>query len=172
MTAPEPPVPPAADGSGVIFTEPDARWQADFHGLLHIGELSSSFEWMGHKIVIRTLKVDEELMVASLTAEWAETIGGTKAAAAAICGIAVQNIDGQPMPVPLGESDSPMQWARDRFAYAQRWYPFTIDAIYARYLELEGRVREILDEMGKESGQEDATPGLSASSGSPVPAAS
>lgn len=163
---------PAADGSPVTFSEPDEEWQRDLHGLLHIGRLHSTFDYLGHKIRIRTLRIDEELMAATLAQEWAETVGGTKALATAMCALAVEAVDGKALPTPLGEDTDPVAWARERFAYAQRWYSWTMDEIYGRYLQLEARVREILDAMGKASGRAGVTPGLSGSSRSPAPPAS
>jgi len=160
---------PAASGSPPSFGEPSiTEWQKDLHGLLALGELTSSFEWCGHRIVIRTLRTDEELIVASMIKEWDTTLGGAKAYATAMCALAVQAIDGQPMPTPLGETGSKYQWAMERFRYAQRWYPWTIDAVYAQYLQLELRVKEVLAELGKASAPMGAaSPGSSGSSGSP-----
>lgn len=142
---------PLADGTETGGpSEPDlAAWAQDFHGLLKLGYLTSTFEWCGHKIVIHTLRTDEELIIASMIREWQETIGGTKAYATAMAALCVDFIDGQPMPIPLGEDYRSDTWARQRFAYAQRWYPFTIDAIYEEYLALEVRVKQVLEQMGK-----------------------
>lgn len=156
---------PAADGSPMTFGEIQPGWQEDLNGLLVLGYLTGTFEWLGHKIVIKTLRTDEELIVASLVKEYNDTIGAAKAYATALCALAVVAIDGQPMPSPLGETGSNLQWAVERFSYAQRWYPMTIDAIYEHYLRLEIRVREVMVNLGKASGPEGATPGSSASSG-------
>ncbi len=159
---------PAADGSPTQFSDPDPRWSEDFTGLLHLGYLTCTFEYLGHKVLMRTLKTDEELIVAEIVAPWSSTIGGTKAYATALAALAVVTIDGQPMPTPLGETGGGIQWAQERFNYARRWYPFTIDHFYSRYMELEARVTQILDGLGKGSPQEGVTPGSSASAGSPT----
>jgi hypothetical protein len=159
------PVTPQADGSPLEFGEVNDQWRADFHGLLYLGQLTASFEWMGHKIVIRTLTSDEELIIAAMIKEWDQTIAATKAYAVAVCALAVMFIDNQPMPAPLGENGSRDLWARERFSYALRWYDPTIKAIFNRYLELEARVREVLEEMGKapapEGGSNDSAGSLS-----------
>ena len=159
---------PLGMGSPAEFSEPDANWQTDFDGLLHIGRLYSKFEWLHHSFRIRTLNDRELLIVALLVAEWNETIGGTRAYATAMVALALEYVDGQPMPSPIGESADEIKWARERFNWTQRLFPYTIDAVYNRYLELEARVIQILNDMGKDSGQGDATPGLSESSGSPT----
>jgi hypothetical protein len=147
----------------------DAAWREDFSGLLSLGFIRGWFEWCGHRIAVRSLTTDEELLVAQLTHEYEGGIGGTKAYATAICGLCVDSIDHQPMPVPLGEHPGqPYKWALERFNYAKRWFPPTIDAIFGAYLQLEIRQREVMTELGKSSVPGDAAnPGLSARSASP-----
>jgi len=144
----------------------ESAWREDFSGLLRLGALRGWFEWCGHRIALRTLTTDEELLVAQLTREFDGSIGATKAYATAICGLAVEAVDRRPMPVPLGEDpDMPYKWALERFNYARRWYPPTIDAIFDAYLRLEIRQREVMTALGKSSAQaDDASPGLSARS--------
>lgn len=158
-------IPQATGTSELAVDEPAGDWKQDFHGLLHIGALSASFEYLGHKIAIRTLTTDEELIVGQLTAEYSGTIAEPKAYQLALICMAVQSIDGQALPLPLGEGTDQIAWARERFAYARRWYPFTLDIIHTRYLELEGRVRVVLDEMGKAS--PGTGPGSNGNAGSP-----
>lgn len=147
---------------------PDPRWQADFHGLLYVGALRASFAYLGHKITIRTLRTHEELIAAQLAHDWAETLGGTRAHAVAITALCVETIDGQPMPVPLGEQDAGTTgWAEQKFRYAGRWYAYTIDAIFSRYLELEGRARAVISELGKGSAPEGSGPTSGLMSSSP-----
>ena len=167
--ATEEPTTPAAEGIEIRFDEPKlAEWERDLHGLLSLGQLGATFEWCGHTIRIKTLSTAEELIIASIVREWESTIGGAKAYATAICGIAVQSVDGQSMPTPLGEQGTSDKWALERFNYARRWYPWTIDAIYGHYLLLENRVKEVLSGLGKASAPMGAAiPGSSDSSESP-----
>lgn len=162
---------PAADTSPAVTelhvdTADTLAWQEDFTGLLTLGELHAWFDWCGHRISIRTLSTAEELIVAHLMREHEGSMGGMKAYATATSGLCVEAIDGQPMPVPLGEDPGkPYSWAVQRFNYAQRWYPPTIDAILNAYLELEKRQRAVLAGLGKASAPgAPATPGLSDSS--------
>lgn len=147
----------------------DPRWKTDFHGLLYLGALRASFRYLGHKITIRTLRTHEELIAAQLSHEWAETLGGARAHATAIAALCVEAIDGQAMPTPLGEQSAMgTGWAEERFRYAGRWYPFTIDAIFSRYLELEGRARHVADELGKDSAPEESGQTSASASASPT----
>lgn len=149
-------------------------WQQDFSGLLFLGALRGWFDWCGHRIHIKTLTTDEELLVAQLIREYEGGMGGMKAYATATAGMAVESIDHQPMPVPLGEHpNAPYKWALERFNYARRWFPPTIDAILDAYLQLETRQRTAMQQLGKASVPgAAATPGLSARSGLPSDAGS
>jgi hypothetical protein len=173
------PLTPMADesvpgpGQELAYDDPDPRWRTDFHGLLYLGALRARFSWLGHVFRIRTLRGDEELIVAQLGSAWAETMGGARAHAIAMVALSVESIDGHPMPSPLGEQDAgSIGWAEERFRYAGRWYSYTIDAIFERYLELEGRVREVMAELGKGSAPPGPEPDLTLTSGSPSDAGS
>jgi hypothetical protein len=158
---------PAADGTEPGVGTPDyAAWQRDFHGLLVLGQLSNTFEWAGHRFVIKTLNTSDELIVALLTKEFQDTIGGTRAYATAMVALCTVAVDGMPLPSPLGEDPLPggsLNWARERFAYCQRWYHYTVDAIYNEYLTLEARVTEVVLQMGKESPPGTGSPGNASS---------
>lgn len=162
-------VQPAGPAVEIHVQEPDEdAWREDFTGLLTLGALRAWFDWCGHRISIRTLTTDEELLVAHLIKDFEGSMGGMKAYATATSGLCVESVDGQPMPVPLGEHPNrPHQWALERFNYARRWFPPTIDAILNAYLQLETRQRAVMAALGKASAPEGlATPGSSASSGS------
>jgi hypothetical protein len=156
------------DGSPELhFDDHDeASWRADLTGLLAVGSLTGWFDWCGHRISLRTLTSDEELIVSQLIREYEGGIGAAKSYATAVAALAVDAIDHQPMPTPLGEHpNKPYQWALQRFNYARRWYPPTVDAVFDAYLQMEMRQRRVIEELGKASSQgEPATPGLSASS--------
>jgi hypothetical protein len=152
--------------------DPDPRWRTDFHGLLYLGALRARFSWLGHVFRIRTLRSDEELIVAELGKMWQDTMGGARAHAIAMVALAVESVDGVPMPSPLGEQSGSIGWAEERFRYAGRWYSYTIDAVFERYLELEGRVRAVMDELGKGSAPTGPEPASTSTSTSPPGAGS
>jgi hypothetical protein len=161
---------PASPAVELHVEETDTEsWREDLTGLLSLGALRAWFDWCGHRISIRTLSTSEELLVAHLMKEFEGGMGGMKAYATATAALSVESIDGQFMPVPLGEDPGkPYQWAVQRFNYAQRWYPPTIDAMLNAYLELENRQRAVLAGLGKALGPGvSAILGSSGSSGSP-----
>lgn len=154
------------DFSDVQF---DDRYKDAFHGLAYIGALTGSFEWLGHKFVIHTLTQDEELAAALIVKDFEDTLGQARAYATALAALCVDSVDGEGMPTPVGTGPS-YGWAYQRFNYAKaRWYRYTIDKIYEKYLELEDLNRGVLEELGKASGSgvmdPNPTPGLKDSSG-------
>jgi hypothetical protein len=160
---------PSADGTEKELPTFDPKYQDDFNGLAYIGALSETFEWLGHKFCIRTLTTAEVLLVPLLTKRWDNTIGAQRAYFTAIVSLAVQTVDGVGLPVPIGEDGSDA-WAHQRFQYVQhRWFDVTIDRVYSEFLALETRVREVVEEMEKASGQgANSTPGSNGSSGSSI----
>jgi hypothetical protein len=157
---------PLADGeterAPAVF---DERYKEAFHGLAFLGKLSETFEWFGHKIIIRTLNTDAELALAQVIKPWENTSFYQRAYIAAVVACAVETVDGKGLPTPLGEEDNTYAWAQLRFDYVKaRWFRPTIDTIYGKYLELEGRAREAEEELGKAWGQAVPTPGSNESS--------
>lgn len=147
------------DEEGNPLPEFDEKCQEDFHGLAFIGALSKTFTWLGHRFTIRTMTVEEALAVATLTKQWDETLGGPLAYRTAVAAVVTQKVDGQDLPMPVGAGDR-FTYFQQRFDYAiTHWFQFTIDAIYNEYLELELKVRQVVDAMGKASGQTASTPG-------------
>jgi hypothetical protein len=159
----------AAGGPRPPAAFPDRHKEA-FTGLAYVGALTDTVRFAGHEIAIRTLTSDEVLAAALVTRDWAGTIGQPRAHSTAMAGLCVVSVDGQPMPVPLGEGDDDgpvppaYDWCLQRFNYVKaKWYQWTIDAIYMGYLDLEDQVREVLDAMEKARAPAGPTPGSSTS---------
>lgn len=160
---------PLVDDEGLVLPSFDERHSEDFEGLLYLGALSKSFEWLGHRFVIRTLNQDELLTVPLLIKQWAGTIGQSKAYTSAMAGLCVVSVDGKELPIPVGAGEGDLAWAYQRFDYAKaNWYQFTIDKIYSQYLELEGRAEAVIEAMGKASGSTVPTGDSSATSVGPT----
>ena len=146
------------------------KYVEDFNGLMYLGALTKTFEWVGHKFKIRTLTADEYLLVAILTKPYAGTIGEARAFSTAVVSLCVDLVDGQPLPVPIMTHSDENAWAYQRFNYVKaRWFNPTIDLVYREFLVLEERANLVLAEMGKASGWEaSATPGSDENSESPI----
>lgn len=146
----------------------DEKYVEDFDGLMYLGALTKTFEWVGHKFVIRTLTADEYLMVALLTKPYANSIGEARAYNTAMVAMCVVSVDGQPLPLPIMAEKNDAAWAHQRFNYVKsRWFNFTIDLVNSQFLELEFRANEVLRQMGEASGWGESTSGSDANSESP-----
>lgn len=142
---------PLAEGKDTENDEPkpfDPRYTEDFEGLMYLGALEARFHFTGHKIHIRTLTVDELLAAARIIKDYEGTVGDTRAYATALVAMCTVSVDGVGLPIPIEEGGNEYAWAYQRFDYVKaRWFPFTIDYIYERYLLLEERSRSVLNEM-------------------------
>lgn len=130
----------------------DPKYRQDFEGLLFIGNLSDTFDWLGHKFVIRTLTTGEILEVGLLHKKYGQSLADLKAYQAAVIAACVVSVDGRPLSVPLtNEVDDTL--LANKFSYVLRsWFPPVLDVIYDKYLSLEERVQKVLDAMGKAQG--------------------
>jgi hypothetical protein len=91
-----------------------------------------------------------------------------KAYTTAVVAMAIVTVDGKELSIPFEEPDNRFGWAYQRFEYVRtRWFPYTIDKAYEEFLDLEQQVQQVIDAMGKASGEPVSTPGSNASSGSP-----
>lgn len=130
----------------------DQRWRQDFTGLLFLGALTKTFDWLGHKFRIRTLTQGELLEVALVTSEYAGTLGAAKAYATAVVAASITHVDGQPLPAPLTNQKGDTHFS-NRFTYVStHYFPPTIDRVYGEYIRLEEKVRQVIDAMGEASG--------------------
>ena len=130
----------------------DPAFRQDFEGLMYIGKLTDTFEWLGHTFVIRTLTTDEILEIGLIHREYVGTLTDVKAYQAALVAACVESVDGKPLPLPLSNDPSDTGLL-NRFRFVNRsWFPVTLDVVYERYLLLEARVSRVIDAMGKASG--------------------
>jgi len=141
--------PPEEESSLTVPLEFDSRHRSDFDGLLYLGAITHEFDWAGHSFVIKTPTVGEMLQVGLLSAEYANTIGESRAYTSAIAAAVIVSVDGKRLPSAIGR-DGEKTLVADRFRYINdNWYPWTVDAVYARYAVLEARVAEVIRKMGE-----------------------
>jgi hypothetical protein len=130
----------------------DPRWRQEFSGLLYVGKLEDTFQWLGHQFRIRTLKSGEMLEVALIVKRYEGTIGAARAYANAIAAACLVEVDrkGLPIPITTDPDDTPFL---NRFEYVNsNYHALVIDAVYDRYVELEAKVGDIIQAMGKAVG--------------------
>ena len=151
FTPPPPPTPAVAVEElkpQVSFPEEHKR---PFEGLLYIGRLTDTFDWLGHRFVIRTLVTDEVLETGLVSARYSGTDGESWAYMTAVAAACLVSIDGQPLPFPI--IDTGASQVEERFNWARsRLYQPVIEKVYERYLILSTKVDEIIEAMGKASG--------------------
>jgi hypothetical protein len=130
----------------------DRRYSEAFQGLTYVGSLTHRFDWLGHEFVIRTLGVDEQLAVAQVASKYKD--GGEQLAyAAAVVAMAVVTVDGEELPSPIGEDQLLAEWAHKRFGYVKaNWFQPTINYVWQEYLQLEDKVSQVIEAMGKAFG--------------------
>ncbi len=110
----------------------------DVTGLVHLGHLTGRFEVLGHVIVLRTLKLGEELAVGQVVDQFAQTVVQGQAFAAALVAASLVSVDGRPVLAALGPDQEAT--IRDKFEYiTTRWYTDTVLEIYSCYKELQAR---------------------------------
>lgn len=128
----------------------DPRYIEDFEGLLYIGALGVTFPWLGHRFKIRTLTTGEIIEVGMAVKQYDGTVGDNTAYQAAICAACLVSVDGNPLPAPIAKGESRIENA---FKYViDNWFPSTISKVYDEYYQLEFKVREVIEAMGKVSG--------------------
>ena len=136
----------------------DEKYKQDFEGLLYIGALIDEFDWLGHHFVIRTLKDGELLAIGQIIKPYLDGPGGERAFAMATAAMCIESVDGEELPIPIGESRRVNEWAHQRFEYVRdNWFPTTTDAVYSHYVALNNKVRQVVEAMGKASAPEAQT---------------
>lgn len=155
---------PDADEPGTLRDEQgnalptfDPKHAEPFKGLLYLGALSDTFEWLGHTFSIRTLRDGEKLAVASIIKPYIETMGADRAYADAMVAMCITEVDGDDLPIPIGETRRAHEWGHQRFQYVKdNWFNPTVDVVFNRYLLLENLALKVLEAMGKASAPEDS----------------
>lgn len=150
------------DEQGNVLPTFDPKHAEPFKGLLYLGALSDHFEWLGHEFDIRTLRDGEKLAVASIIKPYIETMGADRAYACAMVAMAITGVDGDDLPIPIGETRKAHEWGLQRFQYVKdNWFSPTVDVVFNRYLVLEDLAMQVLVAMGKASAPEDSNPSSS-----------
>lgn len=135
---------PASEMNGPAVPEPSpsdneqfpAEVEEDVHGLMFLGSLTHSFELLGHRFVLRTLRIGEELSCAQVVKEYEGTMAQGKAYAIAQIAAALVSVDGREIVGNLGPDDT-ASTIHKKFEYIrERWYWPVIELIYAEFSDL------------------------------------
>lgn len=151
------------DEEGNLLPSFDPKFAENFKGLLYIGALSKSFTWLQHDFTIRTLRDGEKLAIARIIKPYMDTMGAERAYGCAIVAMCILEIDGDDLPIPIGETRKAEGWGQQRFDYVKdNWHGTTIDRVFNEYVALEDLATRVVDAMGKASAPEDSNPSSSA----------
>jgi hypothetical protein len=144
---------PVAQDSSETDDRPkfDQKVRQDFDGLMYLGYLTHTFDWLGHSFHIRTLDIDHILEVGLLHKRYADSLADIKAYQSLVVAGCVVKLDGKPLATPLS-NDVADSTIINQWPVVRKWYSPTIDHIYQEYLLLEARVQEVIAAMGKVSG--------------------
>lgn len=119
----------------------------DVDGLLWLGFLEESIEFCGHDFVIRTLRLEDEILSGFVVKDYKDTVSQAKAWIAAQVGMALVSVDGNENFCPQAGPNK-KDFARARFQYVTKnWYEPTINYLYVKYVELLERQDKVLKEM-------------------------
>lgn len=126
-------------------TEPPSQ---EIIALLNLGELEAKLNVRDHDIILRTLKMDEELEVGLLVQRYRDTLEEGRALATALVAASIKSIDGKPIVATLGPEENLI---RRKFDYVRtRMYWPAIRIIYEEgYLPLVEQQVKVLDEFRK-----------------------
>lgn len=150
------------DDEGNVLPTFDPKHAEPFKGLLYLGALADNFDWLGHTFDIRTLRDGEKLAVATIIKPYVDTMGADRAYADAMVAMCITGVDGDDLPIPIGETKRAHEWGHQRFQYVKdSWYSSTIDVVFSRYLMLEDLANQVLVAMGKASAPTDSIPSSS-----------
>jgi hypothetical protein len=135
-----------------LLAEFDPRWMDEMEGLLFVGRVTHQFNLAGHRITIATPEAMDSLKVALLIKDYQDTAGALRAltiAAVATCLVKVDNHE-----LPRGIMADGSDDMQTRFDWVSRLHTSVIDGIYREYENLEVRVNEAIQSLGKEAAPE------------------
>lgn len=125
----------------------DDSYKEDFKRLTTLGKLTATFKWAGQSFKIRTITTDTMLEAGVLHKPFVGTVSDVRAFSSLMVAACLETANGKKLPIPADDTESLLEC---RYRYVtSHYYPWTIDAIYDRYIQLEDRVEEIIQAMGK-----------------------
>jgi len=150
------------DEEGNLLPSFDPKYAEPFRGLAYVGALQTTFTWVGHQFSIRTLRDGEKLAIAQIIKQYADTMGGDRAYGCAVAAMCILTVDGEELPIPIGESKKAYEWGLQRFSYVvENWFSTTVNKVFNEYLALEDLANQVVEAMGKASAPVDLTPSSS-----------
>ena len=125
----------------------------EFNELVHVGHLVRTFDWYNHKFEIKTLKLEEELVVGQLIKEFKDTVAEEKAAAVAIAAACIVSINGK-LFMPQYEKTAYVS-IKEKYNYIiKNWNWVIVEAINAEYIQLLASMYDAIERVENLSEQD------------------
>jgi len=141
------PQPEAEVDDDDILAQFDPRWTDEMEGLLYVGRVTHAFNLGGHRITIATPEAQDSLKAAILVKQYQETAGALRALTIAALATCLIKVDGHVLPRGIMADGSDDMEAR--FNWVAKLHTAIIDGIYREYEDLEVRVAEAIEALGK-----------------------
>jgi len=133
------------DEEDSTLNEFDDRWQRDFVGLTYLGRLEARVDIPFHSFTVRTLKTGEKIKVTAMIKDLEDSLGYGRAYRAAVVAAGLMEVDGDTFLVGSKKVESITQ----KYKYiTENWHDFVVDLLYEKINDLEGRVVEIIRDLG------------------------
>jgi hypothetical protein len=138
---------PEVDEDDDILAQFDPRWADEMEGLLYVGRVTHEFHLGGHRITIATPEAADTLKAALLIKQYQETAGALRALTLAALATCLVKVDGYILPRGIMADGSDDMEAR--FNWVSKLHTAVVDGIYREYEDLEVKVAEAIDSLGK-----------------------
>lgn len=120
-------------------------WKTEFEGLLYLGYLTERVQIPFHSFQLRTLKAVEKIEVSLLSKDLEGSLGYSRKYKALCVAAALVTVDGREILTPNRAENAIPQ----KYRYVvENWYDPVIDFLYVELDKLEGRVIQIMQELG------------------------
>lgn len=131
----------------VEFTDEE---EVQFLDLLQLGKLEETVDFLGHKFVISTLTMEEEIELGRTLERYQTMPTQTHAFMTCVVAAALREVDGEPLHYPLSKI-SVAEDIRRKFNVIKKYYPTTIAYIYEQTKLLNEKLNPLWAKLGKES---------------------
>ena len=144
---PEETISPAQEEDEV--TELTDEERSTFQSLLTIGQTTKKFDVLGHPVVLKTMTVNDELMVGLESKKYRGSEAFARAYQSAVVAASVVTIDGKQFYIPISPEESDSEVFEKRLEKVHALYPLVVSEIYRNYMDLEKEFAQLAQKLGK-----------------------
>ncbi len=117
----------------------DPRFKDDIDGLVWLGFLTDTFTMYGHTFTIQTLTRGERMAVTQVAKPYEDTLGAGMALGTATVAACILMVNGMPLNPAFTHDEAPLSRINANFEIVSKWFDPLIEAIYAKFTELQMR---------------------------------